>query len=182
MFSIALYIVFNLHFTTIKRKEILSMINVSTKIKQERLKKKFSQEELAEKLFVSRQTISNWENERSFPNYDNLILLSKIFNIPINHFYEETPPTDSLKNQTQYLSNKRLRGNSDIGMWRTGIFVFLIISIFIPYSAPISFCILFLWKEKITPRLFLFAYRFLLTVVTIEVLVAIVVLAYFLYF
>lgn len=63
------------------------MINVSYKIKSERLKNNFTQEDLAEKIFVSRQTISSWENGRSLPNYENLVLLSKLFNIPIDHFY-----------------------------------------------------------------------------------------------
>ncbi|MCB8504334.1 helix-turn-helix domain-containing protein, partial [Enterococcus durans] len=44
----------------------------------------FSQEELAEKLFVSRQTISNWENERSYPDVHNLLLLSVLFDVSLD--------------------------------------------------------------------------------------------------
>ncbi|MEY8444750.1 helix-turn-helix transcriptional regulator [Enterococcus ratti] len=65
------------------------MIKVSYKIKNERLKKKMTQKDLAKKIFVSRQTISSWENSRSLPSYENFVLLSKFFNIPIDHFYVE---------------------------------------------------------------------------------------------
>ncbi|MGN0521951.1 MAG: helix-turn-helix domain-containing protein [Eubacterium sp.] len=44
----------------------------------------FSQEELAEKLGVSRQTISKWERAESSPDTDNLIALSKLYGITID--------------------------------------------------------------------------------------------------
>lgn len=44
-----------------------------------------SQEELAEKIFVSRQTISNWENNKSYPDVNSLALLSKTFNTSIDN-------------------------------------------------------------------------------------------------
>ena len=44
-----------------------------------------SQEELAEKIFVSRQTISNWENNKSYPDVNSLVLLSKTFNTSIDN-------------------------------------------------------------------------------------------------
>ena len=36
-----------------------------------------SQEELAEKIYVTRQTISNWENDKSYPDIHSLLLLKK---------------------------------------------------------------------------------------------------------
>lgn len=44
-----------------------------------------SQEELAEKIFVSRQTISNWENNKSYPDVNSLVLLSKTFDTSIDN-------------------------------------------------------------------------------------------------
>ncbi len=44
-----------------------------------------SQEELAEKIFVSRQTISNWENDKSYPDVNSLVLLSEVFHTSIDH-------------------------------------------------------------------------------------------------
>ena len=44
-----------------------------------------SQEELAEKIFVSRQTISNWENNKSYLDVNSLVLLSKTFDTSIDN-------------------------------------------------------------------------------------------------
>ncbi len=43
-----------------------------------------SQEELAEKIYVSRQTISNWENDRSYPDIHSLALMSAVFGISLD--------------------------------------------------------------------------------------------------
>ena len=53
-------------------------------ILQLRTKKGFSQEELAEKVFVTRQAVSRWENGETVPNTDTLKLLSKLFDVSIN--------------------------------------------------------------------------------------------------
>ncbi len=43
-----------------------------------------SQEALADKVFVTRQTISNWETAKSYPDIQSLLLLSTIFNISLD--------------------------------------------------------------------------------------------------
>jgi transcriptional regulator with XRE-family HTH domain len=60
-------------------------MNISNVIKEERKKKSMSQEELAEKIFVSRQTISSWENGKSYPDIHSLILLSQVFGMTIDN-------------------------------------------------------------------------------------------------
>jgi transcriptional regulator with XRE-family HTH domain len=49
-----------------------------------RTKMGFSQEELAEKVFVSRQAVSRWENGETTPNTETLKLLSRLFDVSIN--------------------------------------------------------------------------------------------------
>ena len=49
-----------------------------------RMKLGFSQEELVEKVFVTRQAVSRWENGETTPNTETLKLLSKLFNVSIN--------------------------------------------------------------------------------------------------
>ncbi len=46
--------------------------------------KGYSQEELAEKVFVTRQAVSRWENGETTPNTETLKLLSKLFDVSIN--------------------------------------------------------------------------------------------------
>ncbi|EPA2134443.1 transcriptional regulator [Streptococcus pyogenes] len=43
-----------------------------------------SQEELAEKVYVSRQSISNWENGKTYPDIHSLLLLSQIFQVSLD--------------------------------------------------------------------------------------------------
>ncbi|OFI45959.1 hypothetical protein BG262_06700 [Floricoccus penangensis] len=59
-------------------------MELSKKIKAYRTEMNISQEELAEKLHISRQTVSNWETERSYPDVNNLILLSTIFDVTLD--------------------------------------------------------------------------------------------------
>ena len=49
-----------------------------------RMKKGLSQEELAEKVFVTRQAVSRWENGETTPNTETLKLLSALFDVSIN--------------------------------------------------------------------------------------------------
>lgn len=49
-----------------------------------RSKAGLSQDELAQKVFVTRQAVSRWENGDTVPNTDTLKLLSKLFNVSIN--------------------------------------------------------------------------------------------------
>lgn len=53
-------------------------------LKSIRIKNNMTQDEMAEKLLVTRQAISRWENGETEPNIESLKLLSTIFNISIN--------------------------------------------------------------------------------------------------
>ena len=50
-----------------------------------RTKNGLSQEELAEKVFVTRQAVSRWENGETTPNIETLKLLSNLFNVSIKY-------------------------------------------------------------------------------------------------
>lgn len=64
-------------------------MNIGLRIKKFREQQKISQEELSLKIFVSRQTISNWETNKSCPDVKSLILLSNIFNVSLDSFIKE---------------------------------------------------------------------------------------------
>ena len=49
-----------------------------------RKQKGLSQDDLAEKVFVTRQAVSRWENGETTPNIDTLKLLSKLYDVSIN--------------------------------------------------------------------------------------------------
>lgn len=63
---------------------------IARKIKELRLESDMSQQELADKLYVSRQTVSRWESGKTIPTMDNLIELSIFFEVNLNFFLQKT--------------------------------------------------------------------------------------------
>ena len=59
-------------------------MELGKQIKMHRQEAHLSQEELANRVYVSRQTISNWENDKSYPDVNSLVLLSEIFQISLD--------------------------------------------------------------------------------------------------
>lgn len=59
-------------------------MELGKQIKKYRTKFELSQDALAEKVYVSRQTISNWENDKSYADVNSLLLLSEVFQVSID--------------------------------------------------------------------------------------------------
>lgn len=59
-------------------------MDISNQIKTRREAMGLSQEQLAEKLYVSRQTISNWERDKTYPDIQSLLMLSVLFDTSID--------------------------------------------------------------------------------------------------
>jgi len=59
-------------------------MNLGTQIKKYRVEFSLSQDELAEKLFVTRQSISNWENDKTYPDIKSLVLMSEVFFVSLD--------------------------------------------------------------------------------------------------
>lgn len=64
-------------------------MNLGNKIQEIRKKNKMSQEEFAELFNVTRQTISSWENSKSYPDIETLIKLSDKFDISLDILLKE---------------------------------------------------------------------------------------------
>lgn len=60
------------------------IINLGETLKEERKKANLTQEELAEKLLISPKTISNWENQKTTPDIERLIILAKLFDLSLD--------------------------------------------------------------------------------------------------
>ena len=63
-------------------------MELGNRIKKFREKINMSQEELADKVYASRQTISNWENDKTYPDINSLKLLSNIFDVSLDNLIE----------------------------------------------------------------------------------------------
>lgn len=59
-------------------------MELNKQIKKYRTIMNLSQEELAQKIYVTRQTISNWENGKSYPDIHSLLLMSSLFNLSLD--------------------------------------------------------------------------------------------------
>lgn len=79
--------------------------SVGKKIKDKRTSFDLTQEQLAEKLGVSKGSISSWEKGRTAPRMDKVSQMAEIFNVPWSYFVSESeetslstplPPTPSL--------------------------------------------------------------------------------------
>lgn len=59
-------------------------MEIGKKLKNARIQSGMTQENVAEKINVSRQTISNWENEKSYPDIISVIELSNLYSISLD--------------------------------------------------------------------------------------------------
>ncbi len=64
-------------------------MNFAEKLSKLRIQKGYSQEALAEKLYVSRQAVSKWEVGSTLPETDKLIAISNFFNVSIDYLLKE---------------------------------------------------------------------------------------------
>ncbi|MCY7164614.1 helix-turn-helix domain-containing protein [Streptococcus gallolyticus] len=70
-----------------------------------RKEKNLSQEELAEKLYVSRQTISNWERGKTYPDINSLLLIATYFGISLDNLIKGD--VDIMKHQVDQSQFKK---------------------------------------------------------------------------
>lgn len=64
-------------------------MEIGCKLKNARNEKGITQEQAAELLDVSRQTISNWENNKSYPDIISVIKMSDIYSVSLDHLLKE---------------------------------------------------------------------------------------------
>lgn len=71
-------------------------------LRENRQKHGLTQQQLADKLFVSNKTISNWETGKTLPDIESLIRLANLFNLSLdNILLEGSDIVENIKNQTE---------------------------------------------------------------------------------
>lgn len=85
-------------------------MEIGKKLKSARNQKGLTQEAVAEKIQVSRQTISNWENEKSYPDIISVIHLSSLYKISLDELLKgDKRMLEHLEESTDIVkSNKKL--------------------------------------------------------------------------
>ncbi|WP_165380068.1 helix-turn-helix domain-containing protein, partial [Staphylococcus condimenti] len=83
------------------------MIRLSTKLKQERVKRSITQETLANYLNISKTTISKWENDLLYPDITMLPMLARFFNISVDELlnYNDSISNEEMKQLNGILNN-----------------------------------------------------------------------------
>ena len=97
-------------------------MNIGEKLLTLRKSKNLSQEEVAEKLNVTRQTVSKWETDQSMPDFDKIKPLCELFEITPNELISENIETtnEGIEVQDKNLKTKRAVG---IGLGILGYFI-----------------------------------------------------------
>lgn len=87
-------------------------MEIGKKLKNARIEAGLTQEKAAEKIDVSSQTISNWENEKSYPDIISVIALSDLYSVSLDELLKgDKKMAEHLEESTNVVkSNKKLTG------------------------------------------------------------------------
>lgn len=85
------------------------IMEIGKRIREYRKIYNLSQEQLADKIFVSRQTVSNWENDKTYPDIQIIVSLSILFNVSLDELIRE-----DLEEMKMKISNKKANKRADI--------------------------------------------------------------------
>jgi transcriptional regulator with XRE-family HTH domain len=77
-------------------------MNIGDKLQKSRTNVNLTQEQVAETLGVSRQTISNWENEKTYPDIKNIVILSDLYNVSLDYLLKDKEEK-TMSNYLNYL-------------------------------------------------------------------------------
>ena len=127
-------------------------MQIGTKLKNARTASGLTQEQAAEALGVSRQTISNWENERSYPDIVSVIRMSDLYAISLDRLLKEEQPVKQTYMEYLEESTNVVRSRTKLSkiilvavylvLWAAAEVVFWFFS---SGSDAMGFSVLFLW-------------------------------------
>lgn len=83
-------------------------MEIGSRIREHRSALGISQDELASRVYVSRQTISSWENDKTYPDVQSLLLLSEIFGTSVDSLIKGDVDTMTKTIEKDALTFKRL--------------------------------------------------------------------------
>ena len=84
-------------------------MEISERLKQARIQSGMTQEQVAEKVMVSRVTLSHWENGKTLPDIASLISLSDLYQISLDELLKGDPKmTEKVKKDAKDLNNRRV--------------------------------------------------------------------------
>lgn len=100
-------------------------MEIGKRIRELRNAKGWNQEEFAEKTYVSRQTISSWENDKSYPDIKSLLLMSELFGVSLDELIK-----GDIVTMKKEISSESIR---EYRFWSNIFAVGFLIGVIIPY-------------------------------------------------
>ncbi len=95
-------------------------MTIGEKITKLRVASDMSQEQLAEKMDVSRQSVSKWEMDQALPQIDKVLLLCQLFGISTDELLQDTITVDVSEPQAEqknkYFGTDGFRGEANVGL------------------------------------------------------------------
>lgn len=133
-------------------------MTLGTRLKQVRVEKGFSQADVAKFLNISRQSISRWETDKAYPDIDNLVELSKYYEVSIDELLTETKhlqqeinqKTEQMNKNIQEIENKQRKLNQLLSSDSDESWVLLLFTVFSIAIAPFGLIAIpfILWRNK----------------------------------
>ena len=124
-------------------------MDIGAKIKNARIHAGLTQEQAAEALGVSRQTISNWENEKTYPDIVSVVKMSDLYHVSLDHLLKggSTGYVDYLGERTNAVKSRRQQSFLALVLVYLGIWAFSLIVFwfFTSGSDAMGYWIMFLW-------------------------------------
>lgn len=91
-------------------------MTLGEKIMQLRVAADMTQEEMAEKLSVSRQSVSKWEMNQALPQIDKVLLLCELFNVSTDELLKEKITISTGKRRNKYFGTDGFRGEANVNL------------------------------------------------------------------
>lgn len=114
-------------------------MKIGDKLKNARIKKSMTQEDVADKLYVSRQSISNWENNKTYPDIGNVLALSDLYEVSLDEL---------LKGSDNFM--KHLEESTDIVKSNKKLIFFIVLGL-------IAMILMAIFTEFLPEKVFLVA-------------------------
>ncbi len=128
-------------------------MNIGTKLHTARTNSQLTQEQVAEHLGVSRQSVSNWENERTYPDIISIVKLSDLYSVSLDFLLKDKEENAETATYLNYLeeSTNTVRSNHKLSkiiltatyllIWAISIIIFWLF----PGKDAVAYSLMHLW-------------------------------------
>lgn len=112
-------------------------MNIGAYLTKARKLKGMSQEEVANTLGVSRQSVSLWECDQTVPSFDNLISLSELYNVNVSVLIGQEEYHEEIKKEETIINNDGINKEKRYKLYLKLAIIFVSISAFL-YIIPVA--------------------------------------------